>query len=44
MKIPFLKAMEQMPEYAKYLKTLLGNKKKRGDEVISLPEYVSVII
>jgi hypothetical protein len=44
MKIPFLEAMEQMPQYAKYLKTLLGSKKRLECEVVNLPEQVSAII
>ena len=44
MKIQFLEAMEQMPQYAKYLKTLLGNKKRLQSEVVNLPEQVSAII
>ena len=43
-KIPFLEAMEQMPLYAKYLKTLLGNKKKLESKVVNLSEKVSAII
>ncbi|CAO2840803.1 unnamed protein product, partial [Amaranthus hypochondriacus] len=44
MKIPFLEAMEQMPQYAKYLKSLLGNKKRLESEVVNLPEQVSAIV
>ena len=44
MKIPILEAMEQMPQYAKYPKTLLGNKIKLIAEVVTLPEQVSALI
>ena len=44
MKILFLKAIQQMPQYAEYLKTLLGNKKRLESEVVNLPKQVSVII
>ena len=33
-----------MPQYGKYLKTLLGNKKKLESEVVNLLEHVSTII
>ena len=33
-----------MPQYAKYLKTFLGNKKKLESDVVNLPEQVSAII
>ena len=44
MKIPFLKAMEQMPQYTKYLKTLLGNKKRLKSKLFNVPKQVSAII
>ena len=44
MKILFLEVMEQMPQYAKYLKILLGNKKKLESNVVNFPEQVSAII
>ena len=44
MKVPFLEALEQMPQYAKYLKTLSRNKKRLQSEIVNLPEKVSVII
>ena len=33
-----------MPQYAKYLKTFFGNKKRLESEVVNLPEQVSAII
>ena len=44
MKILFLEAMEQMPQYAKYLKTLLRNKKKLESKVVNFPGQVIAII
>ena len=44
MKIPFLEAIKQMPQYTKYFKTLFGNKKKLESKVVKLPMQVSAII
>ena len=44
MRISFLVAVEQMPQYAKYVKSLLGNKRRLESEVVNLPEQVSAII
>ncbi|XP_048493054.1 uncharacterized protein LOC125493624 [Beta vulgaris subsp. vulgaris] len=35
--IPFLEAMSQMSDYAKFLKEILSNKRKLEDELINLP-------
>ena len=43
-KIPFLEVMEQMLQYAKYLKTLMGNKNKLESKVVNLLEQVNAII
>ena len=44
MKIPFLEAMEKMTKYVKYLKTILGNKKKFEANIVNLLEQVGAII
>ena len=43
--IPFLKAVTQMPKYAKYLKDIIYNKKKWDDhETIPMNEECSAVI
>jgi len=44
--IPFLEAVEQMPTYAKFMKEILNNKRKKyiGKETIELEASCSAII
>ena len=43
--IPFIDALWQMPSYAKFLKEILGNKRKLDDyETVKLNEECSAII
>ena len=43
--IPFVEALEQMPNYAKFMKDVLSKKKKFGQyEMISMTEACSVVL